>query len=232
MQILRIPSPRTLKTKTMKDLTVLIPVYNTKPDHLLEAVFSMINQNINKHYKILLVDDGSKDVDTLAMLNYLANNKRGFCEVDVHFMDRNGGTSAALNKGHELVSTEYIAVMGSDDITDKSRLVLQMEYLEKHPEIDVLGTQLFSFYNDDIRRTVVWTSSHPERPNTNVGDSSTLFLVNHGTVIYKNQAVKDVGGYDLGYTRGQDARLWRNMAAAGKTFANLQQVLYAWRRFR
>lgn len=212
----------------MDKVTVLIPVYNTRPEQLIESIRSMLNQTIE--CPIMLVDDGSDNEATAAAIDVLAVESHP--RITCVRLDQNRGTSAAMNKGHELITTEYIAVMGSDDISDRHRLELQLNYLTKHPEIDVLGTQLFSFYDDDIRRTPAWTSSHPERPSTVVGDASTMFLVNHGTAMYKNQAVKDVGGYDLGYTRGQDARLWRNMAAAGKTFANLPQVLYAWRRFR
>lgn len=214
----------------MNNLSVLIPVYNTRPAALLEAVFSMTNQTIDKDVKILLVDDGSTSNDTRSMLLFLETNKNLYKEVAVHYMDKNGGTSAVMNKGHELLDSEYIAVMGSDDVSDSNRLLLQMKYLEANKNIDVLGTNLFSFYDDDIRRTPVFTSNHKARPT--LADSAYGWLVNHGTVVYKNQSVKDVGGYDIGYRRAQDVNLWKRMAEKGKTFANIPEVLYAWRRFR
>lgn len=210
----------------MNKLSVLIPVYNTPKAFLLEAVRSVQKQNINIPYEILLVDDGSTKEDTQIALAYL-DKQDG---VSIHCLGTNMGTSAALNKGHELLTTEYIAIMGSDDISDPNRFKLQMDFIAKNPTIDVVGTNLFSFYDDDIRRTPIFTSSHKAFPT--LKDSDYGWLVNHGTVIYKNKSVKDVGGYDLGYRRAQDVNLWKRMAQHGKKFANIPQVLYAWRRFR
>lgn len=213
----------------MKDkLTVLIPVFNTEPAALLEAVNSMMNQTIGE-VPILIIDDASTDADTKAMLHYISEC---FDNVDVWEAKENGGTSKALNKGHELIATEYIAIMGSDDISDPNRLKIQMEFLAKNPQIDVLGTGLFSFYDHDIRRTPLMTKMHNQYPKL-TDDKHTAYgwLVNHGTVVYKNKSVKDVGGYKLP-GRAQDVDLWKRMAEAGKKFANIPEVLYAWRRFK
>jgi len=55
------------------DFTVLIPVYNTKAAELIEAAFSVhpTNQSIKQDYKILIIDDGSTNQDTLKALNFL-----------------------------------------------------------------------------------------------------------------------------------------------------------------
>lgn len=209
----------------MKDFTVLIPVFNTKPQHLYEAVYSMLNQTIKRDIKILLVDDASDNCETILALDILAKHSN----ISLHTMAKNGGTSAALNRGHEIIDTEYIAIMGSDDISDRNRLQLQMDFIGRNPQIDVVGANLFSFYDDDIERNRRFTSKHPLRPN--LSNTANGWLVNHGTVIYKNKSVQDVGGYKLP-GRGQDVELWKRMIQSGKTFANIEPVLYAWRRFR
>ena len=55
------------------DFTVLIPVYNTKAAELKEAAFSVhkSKQTINQEYDVLLIDDGSKNEDTLQALREL-----------------------------------------------------------------------------------------------------------------------------------------------------------------
>ncbi len=213
----------------MLDFNVLIPVYNTKPHHLLEAVFSVINQKEVGNYKILLVDDCSQDIDTLKMLEFLHQNKRGFCECHVHHLNENGGTSEALNVGHNVLSSEYIAIMGSDDISSPDRFLKQTTYLKNNPQVDVLGTQLYGFYDDDICRNAFFTTRHPASPT--LANTKDNWLVNHGTVMYKNEKVKAAGGYDLQKRRAQDVDLWGRMAPNNK-FANLISVCYAWRRFK
>lgn len=206
----------------MIDFSVLIPVYNTRPEHLLEAVTSVLNQTIKQKYNVVLVDDGSTNQGTLIALQYL----RTFPQIKVFTLPENQGTSAALNKGHELIESEYIAIMGADDISHKERFLFQTIYLQKHPYVDVLGCNLSSFLNDDIQRKLKFTSQHPAIPVKGKG-----WQTNHGTVIYKNQAVKDLGGYNLQYRRGQDIELWNRMMAAGKVFRNLHDNLYLWRKY-
>ena len=47
--------------------------------------------------------------------------------------------------------------------------------------------------------------------------------------MYKNQSVKDVGGYLLS-GRKQDVELWKRMDKAGYKIRTLNPVAYAWRK--
>lgn len=209
-------------------LTVLIPIYNTKPAALLESVYCILNQDcgMNAIHEIILIDDGSTNEETIDVISFLMKNHG--CMVRIQ--KANGGTSSALNSGHAQVQTEYVAIMGSDDVCHKSRFRLQLDYLKKHPDTDVLGTNLFSFHNDDIRRKPIFTSTHREISVGASGDKR--WLVNHGTVVYRQSAVMSVGGYDEKVGRGQDVNLWGRMNEKGFKFRNVEQVLYAWRRYK
>lgn len=207
------------------DFTVLIPVYNTKAAELIEAVFSVhpTYQDIDQDYSILIVDDGSTNKETLKALEFLKLQKA----VSVYHKPENGGTSSALNKGHELIQTEYIAIMGSSDISTSNRFRLQVDHLLKNPDIDVLGTQLYSFKESDYTRKSIYQTSH--KYETTLNERTEGWLTNHGTVLYKNQSVKDVGGYILP-GRYQDVDLWKRMFLAGKKIRTLDVVTYAWRK--
>lgn len=208
------------------DFTVLIPVFNTKPAELIEAVFSVSKQHqtIDQDYKIVIIDDCSDSMDTVMALGYL----KEALGIKIIRLETNGGTSAALNRGHEEIDTEWIAISGSSDVNFKDRFRLQVEHLLDYPSIDVLGTQLFSFNENDPFRKPIFTSRHAY--TRTLSDSDYGWLANHGTVMYKNQSVKDVGGYDLGYRRGQDADLWKRMYKAGKKIHTLNHLCYGWRR--
>lgn len=215
----------------MIDFTVAIPVFNTKPAELLEAVYSIINQSIKQDFEIVIVDDCSNNEETKEALNFfdskvfkVGDNKRKISIVRI--VQKNGGTSSALNIAHDIIKSEYIAIMGSDDISHPDRFEKQIKHLEKNPQIDVLGTNLFSFYEDDIFRKQIFVSKHPYR----VVATKSTWLTNHGTVIYKNKEVKKIGGYDETKRRAQDIDLFLRLYAAGKIICNLPDVLYAWRR--
>ena len=207
------------------DFTVLIPVYNTKAAELKEAAFSVhkSKQTIKQDYQVLLIDDGSTNEDTLQALKELETID-GF---KVHYKKENGGTSSALNKGHELSSTEWVAIMGSSDISTPNRFQLQVEHLLKNTLIDVLGTQLYSFKESDPNRKPIYITSH--KYETTLIDSPYGWLTNHGTAMYKLSAINEVGGYTLP-GRYQDVDLWKRMALAGKKIRTLNKICYAWRK--
>lgn len=205
----------------MIDFTVLIPVYNTPPLILKEAIGSILNQS-HPTNKILIVDDGSTEIKTVRCLDEFAENPI----ITVHTLDKNRGVSHALNVGHSIIDSEYVALMGSDDISHVDRFKKQIKILRSNPKIDVLGTQLSCFYDHDFMRKSIFSSNHKQRPVPGKG-----WQTNHGTVIYRNQAVKDVGGYNVDLRKAQDVDLFNKMMAAGKVFFNHHQVLYYWRRY-
>lgn len=207
------------------DFTVLIPVYNTKAAELIEAVFSVhpSNQTLDQEWDIVLVDDGSTNEDTCHAMEYL----KIALGVHILHLPANKGTSAALNVGHEFIKTEWIALCGSSDISFADRFFIQVQHLEENPGIDVLGTNLYSFSESDPYRKPLFTSKHAY--TTTLEERSEGWLTNHGTVFYKNQSVKDVGGYQLP-GRYQDVDLWKRMAKAGKKIHTLASVNYAWRK--
>lgn len=207
------------------DFAVLIPVFNTKASELLEAVLSVLpkNQTLGEYYDIWIVDDGSTKKDTLVCLEFLKNT----LGIKLIRLDKNSGTSAALNAGHEAIKNEWIAIMGSSDISLNFRFKLQVEHLLENNDIDVLGTNLYSFKESDPSRRPIYTSSH--KYETRLGERSEGWLTNHGTVMYKNNSVKEVGGYKLP-GRCQDVDLWKRMFLAGKKIRTLNQVTYGWRK--
>lgn len=208
----------------MIDFTVLIPVYNTPAKFFEEAVNSILSQSVQSPHPIVIVNDGSSKTDTLRMIVDYQHDAR----FHVINYKSNLGTSAALNTGHEYIKSEYIALQGSDDVSLPDRFKKQVEYLSRNPHVDVLGTQLKTFWDHDPTRKSIFTSKHASIPRVKNGP----WQINHGTVMYKNQAVKDVGGYDVEKRRGQDVYLWRKMMEHQKKIHNLSDILYYWRRVK
>lgn len=207
------------------DFSVLVPVYNTKAAELIEAVLSVMpcNQTIKQDYDVWVVDDASTNKDTLEALAFLQQT----LNVKLITLPENSGTSGALNAGHAAIKTEYIALQGSSDFSMKNRFELLVNHLSENPDIDVLGTNLFSFKESDKSRTPIYTTSH--KYTTTLKERSEGWLTNHGTVMYKNDSVKAVGGYVV-RGRYQDVELWKRMSLAGKKIHTLAEVTYGWRK--
>ncbi len=105
-------------------ISVIVPVYNVEK-YLPECIESIISQYY-ENLEILLVDDGSTDRFGAICDTYAKKDKR----VRV-IHQKNGGLSAARNKGLDNCSGEYITFVDSDDYIEKELLqILYSNILE------------------------------------------------------------------------------------------------------
>lgn len=207
-------------------ISVIIPVYNTSPHHLMEAFMSIYQQTL-KPDEVILIDDGSPNPATLDSLKILEH----YYGAKIVTLSHNQGTSAALNAGHHAARNEWIAIMGSDDISLPRRLEVQANFINAHPYADVVGTGIFTFLDADPFRKIGFKKHHPEAI-TVLKESG--WVVNHGTVMYRKSVVTSsrIGGYDVKWRRGQDVELWKRIFSAGYHIMNVHEILYAYRRFK
>lgn len=93
-------------------ISIIIPIYNVE-DYLDECLISIANQT-DTNFIALLVDDGSKDSSAAIAQSYVDKYPYLF---QLH-TKLNGGLSDARNFGIELVETEYVMFVDSDDVID------------------------------------------------------------------------------------------------------------------
>ena len=113
-------------------VTVLMPVYNGEK-YLREAIDSILNQTYSD-FKFLIIDDGSTDKSKNIIKSY--NDSR----INLYVNETNLGLAKTLNKGIDLINTEYIARMDCDDISLPNRLQKQVEFMDSHPNVGICGT--------------------------------------------------------------------------------------------
>lgn len=118
-------------------ISIGMPVFNCEKT-LSAAVQSILNQTYD-NWELLLIDDGSKD-RTVAIANSFQDRR-----VHVFVDGTNQQLPSRLNQAIKLSKGKYFARMDGDDISYPERLQRQVEYLESHPEIDLLGTANINF---------------------------------------------------------------------------------------
>lgn len=92
----------------MKDLSIIVPVYNVEK-YIRDCLDSLVNQT-NSNYEIILVDDGSKDNSLSICQQYC--DKYDFISC---FHQSNQGPGAARNLGLKYAKAEYITFVDADD---------------------------------------------------------------------------------------------------------------------
>jgi glycosyltransferase involved in cell wall biosynthesis len=106
------------------DVTVVIPCFN-HGRFLGEAVSSALSQTAGEP-RIVVVDDGSTDPDTLRALEELPD------EVEV-LRQGNAGPAAARNAGIRATDSPYLLMLDADDRLPPDALEVLLEALEADP---------------------------------------------------------------------------------------------------
>ncbi|KQS93122.1 glycosyltransferase family 2 protein [Chryseobacterium sp. Leaf394] len=176
----------------MAEVTVAIPVYNAEK-FLAKAIASVLSQTY-QDFELWIVDDGSTD-SSMEIAQQFSDDKR----VKIFSDGKNLALSSRLNTVAQNVETKYLARMDSDDIMHPQRIEKQLSTLINHPEIDVLGTNLYSINEDD---EVV--GKRYSLPNDFLGEYVTFI---HPTIMGKTAWFK-ANPYDEKALRIEDADLW------------------------
>lgn len=112
-------------------VSVVMPVYNDER-FIKDAVDSILNQTM-PFFEFIIVDDGSSD-NTRKQLQEFSDTR-----IKLLLNDKNRGIAYSTNRAIEESKGKYIALMDDDDISVLDRLERQVNYLERHSEIDILG---------------------------------------------------------------------------------------------
>ncbi len=118
-------------------VSIGMPILNCEKT-LKVAVRSVLNQTYS-HWELLLIDDGSEDQTLNIALSFKDPRIRVIAD------GLNQKLQRRLNQAISLSEGKYFARMDGDDIAYPERLKYQVEYLEEHPEIDLLGTKYLVF---------------------------------------------------------------------------------------
>ncbi len=113
-------------------ISAILPVYNGEK-FLKEALDSILNQTFGD-FELVIVDDCSKDGSMNIIKNY--KDKR----IRVLKNKKNLGSIATINRAIENSKGKYIAVCTQDDVFHPKRFEIEYNYLEKHPEIFLVGS--------------------------------------------------------------------------------------------
>ena len=195
-------------------VTVLLTVWNGMP-YLAEAVQSILAQT-HKDFVFLILDNGSED-GTAAYLDSL-NDPR----LEIVHLPENIGRTAVLNKGLGMVQTPYTAVMDADDVAEPQRLEMQTAFLEAHPEVALVGSDVR--YIDQAGAFI----GEDKFPPDHAGLRDKLPLHNqfaHAACAYRTEAARAADGYPAKFPYAQDFALWLALLRDGHKVANIQNFL-------
>ncbi len=183
---------------------------------LLDAARSIFAQTYT-NWELILVDDGSTD-NSLELALSIDDPRVRVLPSD----GENKKLPARLNQITQAARGKYIARMDADDLSHPNRLARQVEFLESHKDVDVVGTSMY----------LVGTAGEPE---------SKIIVPTEHEMIIRNKFIKCVSmahatvmgkakwfrrwPYNESNIRNEDQELWLR-SISESVFANVTEPLY------
>src|SRR3990167_2130806 len=197
-------------------ISVIMPVKNGA-ETIEVALQSILNQTF-QDFEIIVIDDHSTD-NTVNIVNALAE-KTG--KIRIIKNGKSLGVTTSLNLALQNAKYEYVARMDADDESLPDRLKLQHDYLQKNPNIAVVGGQVLFMGS---------TSQHDYhlRYETNSELIKKEMLKNnqlsHPAVMYRKSVILQLGGYRDFFKNAEDYDLWLRLLRHSYEISNLDTLI-------
>lgn len=200
-------------------VSIGMPAFNCE-DTLAVAIRSILTQTY-KNWELLVMEDGSDD-GTLEVATRFSDPRIRVCTDDLH-----KGLVPRLNQAVGISRGRYFARMDADDVAYPERLDRQVEYLARHPEVDLLGCRMLMFKDHGIS---IGCRPTPETHEEICRQPSNGFRIAHATLMGRTSWFR-AHPYNPHNPRAEDQVLLLKSYATSH-FACLPEILYGCREDR
>jgi glycosyltransferase involved in cell wall biosynthesis len=198
-------------------ISVIMAAYNDEK-YLDESIQSILDQTF-VDFEFIIINDASNDSTATIISKHAKKDKRIRVLTNLH----NLGITKCLNIGLKVAKGAYIARMDSDDISLPERFEFQVEFLNKHPDIFLVGCGAIDMDADGkVMGHHNPLLNHPEI----VGMLMKKSAFYHASIMFRNDHRTT---YREKFRFAQDYDLYLCLLTAGKKFANIPQYLFKYR---
>ncbi len=204
--------------KDEKPLVSVIMSIFKRVSFLDEAIESILNQTF-ANFELLIVVEYSEEQENIN--NYIFKK---FKDKRIRIINNKErlGFAESLNVGIKSAKGKYIARMDDDDISLPLRFEKQVNFLEKNKDIDILGTSVKVFMNENYE---VYPQTDPEVIKAFSLINNQMY---HPTIMMRKSTIeKNNLYYDSNY-KTEDAELWSRAVKVAK-LSNLKEILLKYR---
>lgn len=188
-------------------VSVIIPSYNHEK-FIEKCILSILNQSFTD-FELLIADDCSTD-SSREKIQGIKDSR-----ITSYFFEENVGTVQTLNFLISKCKGKYIAIIGSDDLWEKDKLKLQVEFMESNINYGACFTwaniidddDIPYIENDSINNDIFCeeNKSQGEWLKRFYNDGNHLC---HSSVLIRNDVQHLIGEYNPGYKQLHDYDFW------------------------
>lgn len=201
-------------------ISILVPVYNAKPEHL-KAALASVRAQTHERWELCIADDASTRPEVREII---LEATRSDSRVKHVFRPINGHISQASNSALELATGDFITLLDQDDLLAPHALSVMANEVRQYPNATIV------YSDEDKVDDRGWRSSPHFKPDWN----HTLLLSQNYVchlLMIRRTLVHAVGGFRLGYEGAQDHDLLLRCVehTPPENIRHIPQVLYHWR---
>ncbi|MEJ8804059.1 glycosyltransferase [Pontibacter sp. H249] len=196
-------------------LSVIVPYFNMGT-YIEETVNSILLSDYTD-IEIIIVNDGSNDIDSIHKLNTLKGDTR------IRIIDqKNEGLASARNRGAKEAKGVFIAFLDSDDKVDPRYFTKAINVLKLYSNVHFVGC--WTQYFEGSKK--VWPTFNPEPPLILYHN-----LVNSSALVYKKKSFLKAGLNDIHmpFQGLEDYESVISMVTSGYCGIVLPEVLFYYR---
>lgn len=196
-------------------ISVLLPVYNAE-QYVRQTISSILASSFND-FELVIVLDGCTDSSSQLCRSFELDSRVRIIERTL-----NKGLVSTLNEGLVHCKGEFIARIDADDLMDKNRLALQLDYMNKN-KLDLCGTNCVMIGpTSHIIKTKIYPSKHKSclaymLHSVPFGHGSVMLrkaFIQHNQLLYRDVPCEDFN-------------LWVEAALKGGKFGNLPNFCFS-----
>lgn len=211
------------KSKNLPLVSVIMPVYNAG-DYLTEAIKSIVDQTYD-NFELIIIDDASIDSSWKIICQFKKQYPDLIKSIKLK-QNLNRGGDACANIAFQKASGKYICRMDADDIADPARIEKQVAYMEKYPDVLLLGTQAHVINkNGEIIGDKLLPLTHKD-----IYKGYAIFhpIIHPSVMLRKSLLPKGKNLYTIKYSANNDLYTFFKLLNIGR-FANLAEKLVYYR---
>lgn len=209
------------------NFSVLLSVYALESEYYLDqALNSIWDEQSFKPREIVLVKDGPIPSRLNEVIDRHQSKLGGVLKTIT--LKENKGLAYALNEGIKHCTSDFIARMDTDDISDKDRFLKQITFLIDNPDIDVVGCAISEIDENNIviKDRVQYPLTHTELYQF----FSKRDPLAHPTAVFRRTFFDKVGKYREDVPLAEDTILWYDGFKSDCKFANIPDIGLLFRR--
>ena len=200
-------------------VSVIMPAHNY--GHFIGSALDSLAAQTFANWECIVVDDGSTDNTPEVVKAYAAKDDR------VRYLrQENARQAAARNTGVRNSTGKYFQFLDADDLIEPRKFERQVEYLEQHPDVDIVYSDTRFFWSENPSELLysMWGENKPWQPGiSGCGAEVLLPLVQVNTIpinspLTRRSIVERVGPFTEELPPIEDWDFWLRCAEAGACF--------------